>query len=266
MRHSACGLRLIVAAFGIGSTVSTTLFAGDPCMMLPKLDLEWRPPVRNLVVNETTTFQLWAIPTDRMTPQSASVVEIILNWIQPPIDLLGLTNNTAPNYVWFTSVFPNDSQFCNLNASLEDGSGFYRAWAQFPPPIGSGPPTVPPEGLLITTFRFRALMTTPSTTIRIDPDGDEGPLCESVILSGEIAACDVKANLGEARVRVTTTPYRPGDSDGDNDVDLANFVSFLDCVSGPGGGLMTDCHYYDFDIDLDVDLDDWGWFQRLFGT
>ena len=31
----------------------------------------------------------------------------------------------------------------------------------------------------------------------------------------------------------------PGDFDGDNDVDLDDYTSFLSCVTGPGGGMLA---------------------------
>jgi hypothetical protein len=54
------------------------------------------------------------------------------------------------------------------------------------------------------------------------------------------------------------------DFDRDNDVDLADFVQFQLCFTGPGGTATTDCECGDADDDGDVDLADFGLFQLLF--
>ncbi len=55
-----------------------------------------------------------------------------------------------------------------------------------------------------------------------------------------------------------------GDHDADGDVDLFDYEQFLECVTGPGGGLLPDCEAFDFNADNDVDLADQGRFQRAF--
>ena len=62
-----------------------------------------------------------------------------------------------------------------------------------------------------------------------------------------------------------------GDSDGDNDVDLADYLAFQQCLGGPvapvalRGVLRDDClSAFDFDNDMDVDLDDFARFQVNF--
>ena len=54
----------------------------------------------------------------------------------------------------------------------------------------------------------------------------------------------------------------PGDCDGDDDVDLQDFLHFQTCFTGPGGGpLGPECECVDFDDDDDVDLLDFLAFQ-----
>jgi len=48
----------------------------------------------------------------------------------------------------------------------------------------------------------------------------------------------------------------PGDLDGDDDVDLDDFVLFVDCLTGPSGGVLEGCEDADLDGDNDVDLVD----------
>lgn len=58
----------------------------------------------------------------------------------------------------------------------------------------------------------------------------------------------------------------PGDADGDGDIDLADFLSFLACLraSGPGQPIPDGCEDFDFDHDGDIDLADYVTFQSLF--
>lgn len=54
----------------------------------------------------------------------------------------------------------------------------------------------------------------------------------------------------------------PGDCNADGGVNLFDFADFIDCTSGPGGGLPEpDCACVDFDADEDVDLLDFGGLQ-----
>jgi formylglycine-generating enzyme required for sulfatase activity len=56
-----------------------------------------------------------------------------------------------------------------------------------------------------------------------------------------------------------------GDSNGDGNIDLADYDAFAVCLSGPDGGLLPDCAVFDFDSDLDVDDFDFAMFLRTFG-
>ena len=48
----------------------------------------------------------------------------------------------------------------------------------------------------------------------------------------------------------------PGDSNGDNDVDLDDFAAFHNCETGPDGVANAPCSVFDFDNDQDVDFAD----------
>jgi hypothetical protein len=56
----------------------------------------------------------------------------------------------------------------------------------------------------------------------------------------------------------------PGDMDGDGDVELDDYAGFLDCVTGPAGGLELGCEPADADADCDADLADFAIFQTVF--
>ena len=55
-----------------------------------------------------------------------------------------------------------------------------------------------------------------------------------------------------------------GDSDCDADLDLADFVTFVDCFTGPDGSAQPQCRPFDTDMDDDVDLADLVAFQAAF--
>ncbi len=62
-------------------------------------------------------------------------------------------------------------------------------------------------------------------------------------------------------------PFATGDFDGDGQVDLTDYGSFAECVTGPDGGpVPPECAAGDLDDDDDVDLLDFGRFQIRFGT
>lgn len=51
------------------------------------------------------------------------------------------------------------------------------------------------------------------------------------------------------------TPTEPADFDGDGDVDLGDYLSFLSCFTGPGGAPPACCHPRGLDLDGDEDMD-----------
>jgi hypothetical protein len=58
---------------------------------------------------------------------------------------------------------------------------------------------------------------------------------------------------------------RPGDYDGDGDVDLDDYEHFPGCMTGPDGGpIAGECDVFDFEPDDDVDLADFAEFQVAF--
>ena len=84
---------------------------------------------------------------------------------------------------------------------------------------------------------------------------------------------DTLDSAPETKPFLTVVPFTPGDADGDEDVDLADFAVFNSCLAGPDAlpapslpqVTMGSClDAFDSDADTDVDLDDFRDFQRAF--
>lgn len=56
--------------------------------------------------------------------------------------------------------------------------------------------------------------------------------------------------------KLTQTAHCPGDYDGDQDVDSADFAHLPECLTGPYGDLLQRCDPFNLDGDSDIDLHD----------
>jgi hypothetical protein len=56
-------------------------------------------------------------------------------------------------------------------------------------------------------------------------------------------------------------PTPSADTDGDGDVDQADFAIFQTCFTGLGGGVPGGCECFNTDADTDIDQDDWAAFE-----
>ncbi len=119
-----------------------------------------------------------------------------------------------------------------------------------------GPNTPFPNGVVLfdgETWTVHTYQNSPMRHYQLGPVAfdKEGDLWISTISEG-VAELDL------------LPPVVAGDGDGDGDVDLFDFSAFLDCVTGPGGGMFGNCGSFDFDGDQDVDFKDHGALQLAF--
>lgn len=123
------------------------------------VNLQWQPATQTAVPNQIVECGLLAVWTGSGN-QNISAMDVLLSWDPTKLELLGVVNNGP--YQWLQSGFPNDSGLDGLNNTWIDGDAKYNALAQFVVPAQATT-----SGLLVTTFRFRALSATNGTQINI---------------------------------------------------------------------------------------------------
>lgn len=257
---SLCLLMTVI----VGCTVSAS--SAQLCENIEnRVNLEWRSDLQTALVGDTVDLNLYAVSQDPTTGEPMSALQILLLWDPAVLELDGNINNGP--YEWLDTIFTDDSGLDGLNAPFSgipgnDGDCRLDVFSQLvPPPIGPGPAVASPEGLLITTFRFRVLSPSVMTNVMI-PDM-LGDFTVTGVASGIVAGCDIKGTLGTAQIRTTVEPVFPGDGDGDEDLDLLDFGRLQDCSTGhENENLTNDCVAFDFDLDVDVDLEDFSAFQE----
>lgn len=67
-------------------------------------------------------------------------------------------------------------------------------------------------------------------------------------------------------IAVTAVYAYDGDYNGDGVLTLSDFASFVNCTTGPEGGITFGCDAGDLDADADIDFADFALFQRAFGA
>jgi len=225
------------------------------------IDLQWRPTPQTVAVGDGVDLALYAV-SDTAEDQLLSLVEVIFTWDPAYLELLGLDQGGAVSLMY--SGFPSSGD-CDLNELVppEDGDGFYRAWAYFGDPVAATP-----EGTLLTTFEFEALLGTvgPTDVLMLSSNG----ACRTVVVDGLIPGLDVTGELGSATVTITCVTNADC-----NDGLFCNGEETCDgdsCVAGtdpcPGqwcdevADICVDCPSFgDFNDDCDVDLEDYVIFE-----
>jgi hypothetical protein len=149
--------------------------------------------------------------------------------------------------------------------------------------IGDVPAGLDPEqpgSFPIGTLRLGPTPTTVQLVDAHDNDGLGQVACEALYVRNLIIDAGATLDTGGCMVYYVTVSSEgtiitanrldqivliPGDYDADADVDLADYVEFPDCVTGPAvGGLGLGCEVFDFDDNDRVDLRDFAAFQVAF--
>ncbi len=264
MQFGSSRARVYILAAGVFAGAASVSFAQLCENIQNRVNLEWRPDLQTALVGDTVDFGIYAVSANQSTSESMAALQIILQWDPEVLQLLGNINNGP--YEWLDTIYPNDVNLDGLNAPFlgvpgNDGDAFLMLFSQLaPPPFGPGSARATPEGLLVTTFRFRVLA--PAVMTEITIPAALGEHSSTIVASGIVAGCDIKGTLDSANLRSTLETVFPGDGDGDSDVDLLDFGRLQDCATGhPDESVTNDCVAFDFDFDIDVDLDDFSAFQ-----
>lgn len=197
-------------------------------------------------VGDVVRIELWFV-ADGPTVQPWILADILIRW-DDSLSWIGYENSPLLESA-VTNTFPS---------TPPSATQIWWSVASF-----SSLPAHPGDGDLVTTFEFRALA--PANPARVEVLlGDA--LGDTVVMDEFLN--DVLGTMEPANIVIS--PQIPGDFDGDGDVDLFDFGSFVACISGPNHGTPPptcapgDFETADLDEDFDVDLHDLGDFQVAF--
>ncbi len=221
---------------------------------LADVDVAFLPAPRT--VDRGVLFDLQLVVTsDSGVDQSISAMDVVLTWDTAELEFVGVVRNSP--YAWLMTAFLPDP----LNDSIDDGDAKLTALANF-----SEPAFASPEGLLVATFQFRALIDTALTTIRIVPST---PMFTATqVFGAEVANQIITGVLEDAPI----TTVMASDCDGDDDFDLREMYRLQSCFTGAAAPSATAayptapalcCSVFDHDDDGDVDWADFEFFTSL---
>ena len=159
------------------------------------VNLQLRPVAPRASPGEIVEIGLYAVSDDQNN-QVVRALQVILQWDAAYLELDGaqpLVNNGP--YTWTFSKFFSDSAQDGLNNSFSDGDAYYQAGANFVTPAQATP-----QGLLVTTFRFRALAVSPGALVHIPPTAGQYTLTQ---VFGDQPGQEVTGTMGSANIAIT---------------------------------------------------------------
>ena len=165
---------------------------------LMPIHLEFRPIEASAPVDQPVALGLWAYTAPEQT-QLFRALDMVFVWEPEYLRLEALNSIGAVSLL--SSGFPAaDGYGLNEIIPPRDGDGYYKAWAQLGQPL-----QVTDEGVLLTTFVFRALQPIESTTVTIAPSGGH-PMLETAVWGGSDANTLVTGTLGHTTIQIVPEP------------------------------------------------------------
>ena len=202
------------------ATLALLVLATSPTVA--GINLEFRPAAEPCTALRLEVH-LYAV-SDNGSNQSISAMDVILSWDAEVLELDGVNAAESYPYAWLFSGFTNDQGLDGLNNTWDDGNALYTAMAQ----LGGPPAYATPDGLLVTTFRFRKLHVGTATSLTmLDSFGHH---THTVVYDGFTPALDVTGTLGSS----VLVPSAKGDLNCDGVInfgDINPFVLILTSVS-----------------------------------
>ncbi len=184
-RSHECWLLAVVACGAV--------LLGGPSTAWGNVDLGFDPANQTVNVGDLVSVGLIA-SSDDDTSQSIYAMDVILDWDPTVLELIDHVDEGPID--WLFSGFPPHK----LNDTWLDGYALYEAITAVP----GDPVYAPPEGLLVTVFRFMALAPTELTTISI-PES-VGEWTTTFVLDGFTPGLDVTGELGMAELAIVPEP------------------------------------------------------------
>jgi hypothetical protein len=160
------------------------------------VNLELRPVQPVVTPGQVVEIGLYAV-SDSGVDQMVRSAQVILEWdpMYLQLDSVHPCVNNGP-YAWLMSGFFNDSGADGLNNTWTDGNAYYQAVGNFVAPAWATP-----AGLLVTTFRFNALLATPS--VQVEMPHAYGTYTHTQVF-GDTPGVDVLGTLMAASVEITS--------------------------------------------------------------
>lgn len=223
-------------------TVSILLLAASESQSA--INLEWRPFEKIARPGEFVDIGLYAV-SDNGLNQPISAMDVLLQWDASTLSLVGVVNNGS--YSWFQSAFLPDGGLDGLNNSFADGDAKYTALAQF-----GNPAMATPAGILVTTVRFQAQVTTPLNNVTIP--AMLGQSSHTAVYGTAFPGQNVTGTRGVAGVMICAGAA-DGDINLDGNGDGLDVASFVAAISQNSAAFSDVCHA-DFSGNKIVDAND----------
>jgi hypothetical protein len=247
-------------------------FHGSAARTMADVNLELRlPSPATPEPGDVLRVGLFAV-SDNAADQPFAGIDAILQWDAAVLSLEGKVDDGP--FDWSSSSFPNDrfldglnadctpSSFCSPYTGLpyNDGVVLYQA---FVISLNPEPPMATPEGLLVTTFQFRAVGPACDTGVSLPAEMGDSSHSRVVMTDPEIGQFEVTGALIGSSLELPACGSG-GDFNGDCQMTLIDYGDFRSCLGGPDHLLGLPCRPADADADGDADLRDFAAAQRWF--